>query len=311
MFDKKQYSQEYYKKNRDRLLKQKAEYYKANKEEKKNYDKNYYLKNKNEILSNKVEYYIKNKEIIIENRKEYYSNNRENIINYKQIFYSENKEKIRKDHIITTLFRSARHRATIYNRLFDLDKADIIIPDICPYLNIPIIIDINEESYINSPSIDRIINEGGYTKNNIIIVSRKANLIKNNLSIEEIKLMFQNYDKSYIGVNKCHNREKLLNIVRCARFRAKRNNMSCNITIDDIIIPDICPILNIPIAFGNKQVEPGSPSLDRIDNTKGYIKENIRIVSHRANTCKNIATKKDFELLLSNLNKIMRDRNLL
>lgn len=50
------------------------------------------------------------------------------------------------------------------------------------------------ESRDCSPSLDRIIPEKGYTKGNIVIVSLKANRMKNNGSLEELKLLYEFYD---------------------------------------------------------------------------------------------------------------------
>jgi len=45
----------------------------------------------------------------------------------------------------------------------------------------------------NSPTLDRIDNTKGYTKDNIIIVSFKANTIKNSATIEELEKVLQYY----------------------------------------------------------------------------------------------------------------------
>ena len=71
-----------------------------------------------------------------------------------------------------------------------------------------------------------------------------------------------------------------------ARHRAKVKQLEFNITMEDIIIPDICPITLLPIErerVGRKGPGINSPTLDRIDNSKGYIKGNIRVISYRAN----------------------------
>ena len=43
------------------------------------------------------------------------------------------------------------------------------------------------------------------------------------------------------------------------------------------------------------------PSLDRIDGAKGYVKGNVRVISHRANMLKNDATIEELELVLKDL----------
>jgi hypothetical protein len=59
-------------------------------------------------------------------------------------------------------------------------------------------------------------------------------------------------------------------------------------------VPIICPILGIPIIKDIKKEQkevpnPNSPSIDRIDNSKGYVKGNVRVISHKANTMKHNA----------------------
>lgn len=71
---------------------------------------------------------------------------------------------------------------------------------------------------------------------------------------------------------------------------ARQRKKQCNLTIEDIIIPTHCPILGIPLVFGTGMATDNSPSVDRIRSNEGYIKGNIIIISHRANTIKNNAT---------------------
>jgi hypothetical protein len=80
-----------------------------------------------------------------------------------------------------------------------------------------------------------------------------------------------------------------------AKSRAKKKGLEFNIDITDIDVPIICPILGIPIIKEYKKgtkggPSPNSPSLDRIDNSKGYVKGNVRVISHKANTMKHNAT---------------------
>lgn len=90
-------------------------------------------------------------------------------------------------------------------------------------------------------------------------------------------------------------------LLKNAKVRSKNKNLDFNLNIEDIIIPEICPLLKIPIIISENKVSDNSPNLDRINNNKGYIKGNVWIISKKANTIKNNATIQEIELLLNNL----------
>ena len=86
-----------------------------------------------------------------------------------------------------------------------------------------------------------------------------------------------------------------------SKSRAKKKRFEHNIDIDDIVIPETCPLLNIPIFQGTVTVCPNSPTLDRIDSSKGYVKGNVWVISYRANTIKSDATYDELQLIARNL----------
>lgn len=73
-----------------------------------------------------------------------------------------------------------------------------------------------------------------------------------------------------------------------AKERAKKFNLEFNLELSDIIIPTHCPALGceLVVSKGRSGGSPESPALDRIDNTKGYIKGNVMVMSHLANQMK-------------------------
>lgn len=80
-----------------------------------------------------------------------------------------------------------------------------------------------------------------------------------------------------------------------AKQRARLKNIPFTITLTDIVIPTHCPILGLELVRnkGGKRALPNSPSLDRINPTLGYVPGNVRVISFRANTIKNDATKEE------------------
>lgn len=85
--------------------------------------------------------------------------------------------------------------------------------------------------------------------------------------------------------------------LRHTRSRALKAGIAFNLTKEDFVIPDVCPVLGIPIRRGDYGAAYTSPSIDRIVPELGYTKGNVRIISYRANWLKNNATPKEIELL--------------
>ena len=79
-------------------------------------------------------------------------------------------------------------------------------------------------------------------------------------------------------------------MIIAAKSRAKNKNLPFNITEDDIVVPTHCPILGFELEISNTNPSFNSPSLDRIIPELGYIKGNVRVISHMANAMKSSAT---------------------
>lgn len=77
-----------------------------------------------------------------------------------------------------------------------------------------------------------------------------------------------------------------------AKASARQRGIEFDIDRCDIVLVDKCPLLKVALEYGD--IENGDaahrPSLDRIDNAKGYVKGNVQVVSARANILKRDAT---------------------
>jgi hypothetical protein len=83
-------------------------------------------------------------------------------------------------------------------------------------------------------------------------------------------------------------------LLRRAKDSSKQRGLDFNISIEDISIPSHCPYLNIElttISDGGRQ--ESNASIDRIDNTKGYVKGNVQVISSKANFMKRNASIKE------------------
>lgn len=104
------------------------------------------------------------------------------------------------------------------------------------------------------------------------------------------KALLLNREKASKRNKKFRRNNPELILFQLAKCRAKNKNVIFTLSIEDIIIPEFCPVLGIKLIVGNRKLKNDSPSIDRFDQTKGYTKENIRIISWRANRLKSDAT---------------------
>ena len=95
-----------------------------------------------------------------------------------------------------------------------------------------------------------------------------------------------------------------------ARRRAKKKGLKCSITLDDITVPSVCPLLGIKIHLGGDGIyNMNSPSLDRIDNAKGYVKGNVAVISLKANKLKSDLSLEELRTLSVALAKYIAQIN--
>jgi hypothetical protein len=92
-------------------------------------------------------------------------------------------------------------------------------------------------------------------------------------------------------------------MLRAAAHRAKTKGLEFSLELQDIVIPELCPVLGLPLFRGNGSggMCQNSPTLDRINPALGYVKSNVEVVSWRANRIKSDATLEELESIVRHL----------
>jgi hypothetical protein len=92
-----------------------------------------------------------------------------------------------------------------------------------------------------------------------------------------------------------------------AKSRAKREGIEFDLSFDDIVWPEFCPALGIRINYNLKGIRnrgDDSPSLDRTIPTLGYTKNNVAVISWRANRIKYNANAEELALLAEYVKRV-------
>lgn len=87
-------------------------------------------------------------------------------------------------------------------------------------------------------------------------------------------------------------------LVHNARARARKIGMPATVRVTDILWPTHCPVLGVELDYATPRGQrdarnPALPSLDRWDNSQGYVPGNVFVISMRANTLKSNGTPEE------------------
>lgn len=101
-------------------------------------------------------------------------------------------------HNLTFLLREIKCRCRKNNIPFNVSVKDFTeFPTHCPDLRVPLIYGNKAKASPHSATVDRIIPELGYVSGNVRIISYRANVMKQNASLEEMKTIAESWLRLY------------------------------------------------------------------------------------------------------------------
>jgi len=113
------------------------------------------------------------------------------------------------------------------------------------------------------------------------------------------------YSRKYQRNRRLDFEYRLQMLINASKQRARLNDREHDINVEDIkaIYPvdGCCPIFGLKLEFNGAGFRDSSPSIDRIDSTKGYTQDNIQVISWKANRIKGAASLQDLEMLVAYL----------
>lgn len=119
---------------------------------------------------------------------------------------------------------------------------------------------------------------------------------------ERQKVWYKNNRKPELARRRArHDYDPRPRLLQNAKKRAEDKWIEFSITIDDIPLPSVCPVLGIPIVHGG--FTDGSASIDRLDCSKGYVPGNVIIMSQKANRLKNNGTTAEIRAIADFMEK--------
>ena len=98
-------------------------------------------------------------------------------------------------------------------------------------------------------------------------------------------------------------------LIKHAKYSAKKRGVPFDLVESYVHVPEFCPVLGLRLAVAAGKRNAASPSLDRIIPAKGYVRENVRVISWRANNIKTDASLAELRQVVAYMESLGVDRN--
>lgn len=138
------------------------------------------------------------------------------------------------------------------------------------------------------------------------LLLRTTNPIKSCSCLRNEKTAARNREREQSGENNaCYRHGQTVdgnspvyNMYQAAKQRAKRDSLAFDIKLQDIVIPEFCPVfpeIRLQSHKRSKGPKDSSPSLDKLIPEQGYTKGNVNVISWKANRIKHRATWQELQ----------------
>lgn len=97
-------------------------------------------------------------------------------------------------------------------------------------------------------------------------------------------------ERKRLIMRRIHDRDPQKAMLDVVKRRSVKQGRTFALVSSDIVIPEVCPCCSVKLVRGDKRVTTTSPSVDRIENSKGYLPDNIWVICNRCNMLKGDAS---------------------
>lgn len=126
----------------------------------------------------------------------------------KEVYHTTDRDNYRYKDTFYRQFLSRKQKANKAGIPFTIEYSDLEKPEYCPVFNIKLNYGWSGEDRrdIAKATIDRLIPELGYIPGNVFVISWRANILKSNMTLDELKMIQQYIEEKANGKDVRHNK---------------------------------------------------------------------------------------------------------